>query len=180
MTYRITNGVVKIDSEDLDKVSKFKWHVSSTGYAVWRGVIDGKKRTIRMHRLITDCPRGLVVDHINHDRLDNRRSNIRICTVKDNMRNLRDHGKGYWFQKQNGNWVVEIYGQHIGVFKTEQEAARVAKHIRAGGTYVKPKRTHCKWGHSLTDAYHYGATKLCRKCQSNRSRAYYKRKHNIK
>jgi hypothetical protein len=177
MNVAITNGTVQIDEQDLTLISGRTWHLSSTGYAVWRGVKDGKKQTIRMHRLITNAPDGLMVDHINHDRLDNRRSNLRICTQSENMRNLRDQGKGYWYQKQNKNWVVEIWGRHIGCFSTEAEAKSIAAHIRAGGTYTKPERKHCKYGHELTDAYDYGQGKRCKECQSRRSREYYIRRN---
>jgi hypothetical protein len=178
MILDITNGKVKIDKEDLELVSTLKWHVNSSGYAVWRGVKDGKKQTIRMHRMITNCPKNKIVDHINHDRLDNRRSNLRICTQSDNMRNMKDQGKGYWYQKQNNNWVVEIYGKHRGCFDTESEAKQFAELVRMGKADKKPKavRTHCNYGHSLDDAYYYSGIKYCRKCQSIRSKEYYGRK----
>jgi len=177
MNVAITNGTVQIDEQDLSLISGRSWHVGSTGYAVWRGVKDGKKQTIRMHRLITNAPVGLIVDHINHDPLDNRRSNLRVCTQSENQRNRRDQGKGYWYQKQNQNWVVEVWGRHIGCFSTEEEAKKVAAHIRAGGTYTKPERTQCKYGHDLTDAYDYGKGKMYKICQSRRSSEYYRRKN---
>mgnify|MGYP007071598456 CR=1 FL=1 len=172
MKYKITGGYVEIDEQDVELVSSMRWHIGDTGYAVWRGIKDGKKQTIRMHRLITNCPRHLIVDHINHNPLDNRRSNLRVCTQSVNMRNLRDQGKGYWYQKQNNNWVVEIHGKHVGVFETEERAAEIAAHIRNGGTYTKPEKTHCKWGHSLADAYKYGKYKSCKTCQTKRSKEY--------
>lgn len=131
---------------------------------------------MRMHRLIIGAPDGMIVDHINHNRLDNRRQNLRIVTPSENMRNLTDQGKGYWFHSQNLNWVVEVYGKHVGCFKTEQEAAEVVKVVRSGGTYQKPMRTHCRHGHSLTDAYRYSWGVMCKTCQSNRSREYYRRR----
>ena len=167
---------VQIDASDHKLISKYKWHVGSTGYAVWRGKIDGKKQTVRMHRLITGCPRGKIVDHINHDRLDNRRANLRICTQSENMRNLRNQGRGYWRHRKNKNWVVEVYGKHIGCFSTEAEAARMAEHVRSGGTYIKPEATHCSKGHELRDAYVIHGNRRCKVCQSIRSREYYQRR----
>jgi len=177
MKYQITNAVIEIDEEDLNILESRKWHLSSTGYAVWRGNVEGKKVTVRLHRLITDCPPGKIIDHINHNKLDNRKSNLRVCTQSDNMRNRTNQGKGYWFQKQNQNWVVEVWGKHIGVFATEEEAIKVSKLVREGGKYVKPERTLCKHGHSLTDAYIIKGKKLCKKCQSIRSKEYYIRRN---
>lgn len=167
----------KVDHDDTWMVSEYKWHLSDTGYAVWRGIKNGAKKTIRMHSLVIDAPKDKIVDHINHNPLDNRKTNLRICTQSDNMRNMRDQGRGYWFQKQNQNWVVEIYGKHIGCFKTEEEAKEIAAFVRNGGTYQKPERTMCKKGHSLKDAYDYGLGKRCKTCQSTRSKEYYRRKY---
>jgi len=175
MAIDITGGEVQIDEEDFELVSTLKWHVGDTGYAVWRGVKDGKKQTIRMHRLVTNCPRGKVIDHVNHDKLDNRKENLSVCTQSDNMRNLRNQGKGYWYQGQNSNWVVEIYGRHIGVFTTENEAKEVVELVRSGGVYIKPEKTHCNYGHSLDNAYIVNNKKTCKLCQSRRSREYYVR-----
>lgn len=176
MKYKITNATIQIDKIDLPIVESRRWHKSSTGYAVWRGIENGKKITIRLHRLIAQSPTGMVTDHINHDKLDNRRSNLKVCTQSENMRNRTNQGKGYWYQKQNNNWVVEVHGKHIGCFDTEEEAASVVTLIRNGGTYKKPERTVCRRGHTLTDAYDYGKGKRCRKCQSIRSKEYYERK----
>lgn len=167
---------MKIDGTDLELVSQYKWHVNDRGYAVWRGIKDGKKQTIRMHRLILNAPKGKVVDHRNHDPLDNRRENIWVCTQSDNLRNKRNQGKGYWKHSQNNNWVVEVNGKHIASVLTEREAMDLVAHIRAGGSYIKPERTVCKYGHSLKSAYDYGDGKRCKQCQSLRSKKYYRRK----
>lgn len=173
----LAKGVVIYDDQDHELIDQYRWHVSDLGYAVWRGRVDGVQKTIRMHRLIMQCPDKLVVDHLNHNRLDNRRANLRICTQAENTRNRKEPGRGYWFQKQNSNWVVELNGRHIGVFDTEVEAADIVALIRSGGTYRKPERTHCKYGHLLADAYVYGGSKICRACQSRRSRRYFKNKY---
>lgn len=73
-----------IDDEDYDRVSKYKWHYSN-GYAI-------NSFGYRMHRLIMMPPHDLVVDHINHDKLDNRRKNLRVCTQLENSKN-RLHAK---------------------------------------------------------------------------------------
>ncbi len=75
---------VKIDLIDLPLISAVQfWFCTLKGYA--KGWHEGKN--INMHRLIMSCPKELVVDHINHDTLDNRRINLRNCTARENSQN---------------------------------------------------------------------------------------------
>ena len=89
----------------------------------------------KVHRLITACPKGMVVDHINGDKLDNRKENLRICTMSENARNSKKHAdatssqyKGVSFAKTRGCWVAQIsaYGNRItlGSYTVEVEAAK--------------------------------------------------------
>ncbi|WP_250439866.1 HNH endonuclease [Caballeronia sp. AZ1_KS37] len=79
-----------IDTADFERVSKHVWTVSSTGYATRGFRENGKFGRINMHRfLMTDVPDGRVVDHIDTDRLNNRRSNLRIATLSENQHNRR-------------------------------------------------------------------------------------------
>lgn len=74
--------VATVDDEDYPRLSNYKWH-NSSGYAL--GFVNGKKQL--MHRLIMNAPRGLVVDHIDHCRLNNVKSNLRIATMTENNQN---------------------------------------------------------------------------------------------
>ena len=79
------NGTVFLaDAEDAEKLQRYSWCVSKSGYAVAR--IDG--RVVRMHRFIMgiDSP-DIIIDHKNNNKCDNRKSNLRICSSADNARN---------------------------------------------------------------------------------------------
>lgn len=95
-----------VDEEDYERVVQFKWYASleSRGtkyYAIRRKTIGSRVYKIRMHRFVLDLPPGLldeedrVVDHLNHDSLDNRKCNLEIITQAENMR--RSPG---WKKKQ--------------------------------------------------------------------------------
>jgi hypothetical protein len=83
-------GVAVVDAADVELVSGYRWYLVK-GYAY--GFIPGPGRghkPVLMHRLITEAPAGKDVDHINHDKLDNRRSNLRVCSRQANAINRRD------------------------------------------------------------------------------------------
>lgn len=82
---------VKISLEDVERVKKGRWWATKKGknWYFYSDRLDGHKK-ISLHRYIMNCPKGLVVDHINtYDHLDNRRSNLRICTKQENSQNQR-------------------------------------------------------------------------------------------
>ena len=88
---------VLIDKEDMGKIEVVKWLLcfdkSINNYYIqghersnWRN-----RKNIKLHRLIMDCPDGMVVDHINRNTLDNRKQNLRICTHRDNANNKGEY-----------------------------------------------------------------------------------------
>src|SRR5690349_18638235 len=92
-TVALSRGQIAIiDDEDAVVVGAFKWHASPNrmgGFYAMTAVknFEGKWTSLYMHRLITGAPKGREVDHINHNTLDNRRENLKLCDRKGNMAN---------------------------------------------------------------------------------------------
>lgn len=76
-----------IDDEDLEKVSICSWHFDRYAKSnIWLPK-ERKNKAVYMHRIIMDAPKGMDVDHINGNKLDNRKANLRVCTRSDNLHN---------------------------------------------------------------------------------------------
>lgn len=126
-----TNAMVS--DEDLNMLSQFKWYLDSKGYAYMTKRFGmGIRKTTRMHRLIMNAPKGMSVDHINGNTLDNRRENLRICSHTENLKNLKKPKnnksgiKGVsWYPKSN-KWraVITSNGKfyHLGLFADKMKA----------------------------------------------------------
>lgn len=71
-----SDQVVRFSKQDLALVCTLKWIISSFGYVVHKTTISGRNITIPIHRLIMGAKKGQIVDHINGDKLDNRRENL--------------------------------------------------------------------------------------------------------
>lgn len=129
---------IQIDECDIELVNSHKWHIVK-GYVSTNIRVDGKKkRHGSLHRMILgDKCKGKVVDHINRDRLDNRRCNLRVCSVKHNAWNSNPHKdsklklKGVTYMKHRGTYQASIMisgkKNHLGTYKTAEEAAEVYK-----------------------------------------------------
>ena len=119
-----------IDLEDINKVKDYKWCLS-------HGYVFNQKNNIRLHRLIMDCPEDMVVDHINRNRLDNRKSNLRICTIQQNSmnRDIQSNNTsgivGVYWEKSRCKWCAQIMlnkkNIFLGYFNTKEEAIKVRK-----------------------------------------------------
>lgn len=124
-----------VDDEDFEYLNQWKWHYLKVGYAARSVKKDNKKTYIYMHREINETVVGRHTDHINNDKLDNRRHNLRSATKGQNMANVgkRAHGassryKGVSLDKRNRRWFSRIcIGNnkiYLGRFSTEIEAAQ--------------------------------------------------------
>lgn len=134
---------VLVDDDDYEWVSQYRWHVDNEGY-VRRGrrKSESGPRMIKLHRVImrSTSGDGLDVDHINGDRLDNRKINLRRVSRSENMQNSQGHRdrkaseRGVSFHVASGRWVA----QHMynGVrwhefYETEEEAVAGVRAHRA-------------------------------------------------
>lgn len=130
MKITLTNGsICLIDDEDYDLLSKYKWRLNDQGYIL-------SEKVGRIHRVIMKAKEGQLVDHINCDRLDNRKSNLRFCTKSQNgmnrgaQSNSKTGLKGICKEKRpsykNKIWRVTInkLGKqiHVGYFRSIEEA----------------------------------------------------------
>lgn len=124
-----------IDASDIHLAEGYNWSAQPNGktvYAHRREVRDGKDTAIRLHSLIMSPPKGMEVDHIDGDGLNNRRANLRLATHSENCANRRlpstsSSGlKGVSWHKNQQQWLAKIkvagITLHLGSFSTAQEA----------------------------------------------------------
>ena len=128
----ITRGqIVTVDEQDYQELSQYKWYLID-GFAARTIKKENKRTTIYMHRVIMDAPIGISVYHINHNKLDNQRENLRL--VKGSARMHRrpsvKHSskyRGVYWCKDKRKWIAEIkvYKKQIrlGRFEVEKDAA---------------------------------------------------------
>lgn len=127
---------VKLDPEDYERVKHWAWQLHQGGYAM-RIASAGRSRSrmVLLHRFILDAPKDFEVDHINGDKLDNRRSNLRLATRSENMRNRPKSSrssspyKGVRLANGGPRWRAYIGSKadgqkHLGCFDSAEEAAR--------------------------------------------------------
>ena len=126
----LTNGMsAMVDDWNVDRLSGYTWSYSN-GYAV----SGTRGNLVYMHQLIIDAADGMIVDHVNGNRLDNRESNLRAASYSQNQANRersyknQSGYKGVWLNKRAKRWQAEICVQgkriHLGYFDCAEDAAR--------------------------------------------------------
>lgn len=119
-----------VDEADFEMLNAYTWRgqksksTAANTYVVTTVKTSGKKKHVRMHRLILNAPDGVEVDHENRNTLDNRRDNLRLCTHAQNCMNRG--GKGINFRA--GAWDAYIYLRgsyvHLGRYPNRELASR--------------------------------------------------------
>ena len=120
-----------VDAADYKKLSKYRWCVSNKHGTVYAMRRTKEGRTVYMHREIMRAPKGSVVDHIDHNTLNNRRCNLRVVTPEQNYANAGPRGgvAGYVGVYPCGKrWMARIMWQckrfYLGRFDDPVEAAK--------------------------------------------------------
>lgn len=114
-----------VDTKDFLTVSKYKWHKTPKGYV--------RSSKGYLHRILTQCPNDKVVDHINHNTLDNTRANLRICTKSENNFNRLTSNpnsstgeRGISYSHRDNSYIARFSfndeNYHLGNFISQYEA----------------------------------------------------------
>lgn len=123
-----------VDDDMYDYCMQWRWHLHSGRYAA-RAVGERKsRRALFLHQVIASPPSGYDVDHINTNKLDNQKSNLRVATRRQNMQNRPKYKhnatskfKGVTFNRQRGQWYasIRVNGKLVwlGAHQTEYAAA---------------------------------------------------------
>lgn len=128
-----TTGRIIIDEQDFSMCRQYRWHIEKYRNRTMQygaAIVNGK--VLRIHRLVMQAPSQMQVDHINHNGLDNRRCNLRVCSNRDNNCNkdfancVRASQLGTGIRQINGRYYARImvYKKEIalGGYATLEEA----------------------------------------------------------
>lgn len=135
------NKIALVDDEDYEWLNRWKWQSQKYKNGTYRATRCKyfphlkRGRSVYMSREILNAPKGLCVDHINHNPLDNRRCNLRLCTYSQNGGNqlpinkkMTSNFKGVYQQKIQKRWEsrIEFHRKkiYLGTFADEIDAAK--------------------------------------------------------
>jgi len=160
---KLSNGnIALIDDDDFEMVSKWKWQENQRGYAKGKVRINDDWKTVSMHRFIMKPPSDKVVDHINHNKLDNRKSNLRICTPQQNSANVPKLSKTKNYKGvryKNGGYeaslVVKGEYKYIGSYSSEIAAANAYNYYakQYNGEFAYLNNLHVNMGKDEFEQY---------------------------
>lgn len=137
---RLQNGkYTLVDDGDYDQFCMYKWYEDALGYVrrviyLGGGRKNQKSKTFLLHREILKTPKGYETDHINRNRLDNRRKNLRIATRQQNgcnralQLNNTTGLRGVIWNKHRKKWMAQIKenqsNHYLGLFERKEDAAK--------------------------------------------------------
>ena len=132
-----------VDAQDAEMVQQYRWCYLSSGYAVRHVVGSEDRRMVLMHRELMGVTSDQLVDHINHDGLDNRRVNLRVCTKAENQRNQRRNSKnttghkGVSYDKARGKYAacIQVDGRQITLGRFDSVDDAVSAYEAAAKRY---------------------------------------------
>lgn len=128
---KLTNHYTLVDDVDYDFLNQWKWSYvkrekEHTAYVSRSACSNHKYYNILLHRLLLGAPSKFMVDHINHNGLDNRKDNLRLVTNQQNQYNTIKKRKGVCWQKDCKRYVAKIGVKnkiiYLGAYKTQREA----------------------------------------------------------
>jgi hypothetical protein len=130
-------GVALVDAADAEAIGAYHWSMHGKGYVARTIQVGGKRLAVRMHRQLLGLTHGdgVHVDHVNGDKLDNRRVNLRVCTNAENHQNRHERPyRGATWDAEAKRWRARVRLDwrlhHLGRFATREEAAAVAAAFR--------------------------------------------------
>lgn len=134
---KLTSGEnALVDDQDYALISQWNWYENDQGYAYRKYYRNKIQKQIRMHRFLMDTPEGMDTDHINRNRLDNRRSNLRVVDRTQNnfntglYRNNSSGIKGVGWHKAANKWVARIQYNSKSIYLGCFESIELAHEAR--------------------------------------------------
>lgn len=133
-TIELTQGkVALVDDEDFAELSRHKWSVLKASRC-WYAVRSAPTGFLYMHAVIAGTPKGSKTDHADGDGLNNRRSNLRVCSDAQNSNNqtrkrlgCSSQYRGVSLHRATGKWLAQIKDtgryMYLGLFESERAAA---------------------------------------------------------
>lgn len=124
-----SDEVFVVDLDDIDMISPYTWRETPSGYIC----TTMNKHTVLLHRFIMDVDDEYQIDHIDRDKKNNRKNNLRICTPKINARNkglYKNNKSGYsgvYFDEKLNKWIVKISNIFVGSFDSKDDAVKIRK-----------------------------------------------------
>ena len=127
-TIKLSNSdnFVKVDDEDYPVLSRLNWYVSDCGYAV----TDSPVKHLKMHKLIIGPIRqNAVIDHIDRDKLNNQKSNLRVVSQKENCRNTDKYNESrfFYYSTKKKKWIID--SRSLGVRHIQVDTPTIARRV---------------------------------------------------